>query len=93
MAAEISKYVQSRNFTVKVRLDATGRRGKQVTVLDGLPKQELFLSELVKSLKKLCGAGGTYILDMKDGVVELQGDHRDRVCIFLEKNEMKFVRK
>ncbi len=92
MADEFAKYVQSRNFTVKVKLDTAGRKGKQVTVLDGLPKQELFLAELVKSLKKLCGAGGTYVLDKKDGVVELQGDHRDRVCGFLEKHQMKFVR-
>jgi translation initiation factor 1 len=92
MADEFSQYIQSRNFIVKVKLDTAGRKGKQVTVLDGLPKQELFLSELVKSLKKHCGAGGTYVMEKKDGVVELQGDHRDRVCVFLEKRQMKFVR-
>jgi translation initiation factor 1 len=89
---EFSKYIQSRNFTVKVKLDTAGRKGKSVTVLDGLPKQELFLKDLVSTLKKSCGAGGTYLMDKKDGVIEIQGDHRDRVCAFLEKNEIKFSR-
>lgn len=93
MAADaFAQLVKSRNFTVKVKLDTAGRKGKAVTVLDGLPKQELFLKELLKSLKQTCGAGGTYLMDKKDGVLELQGDHRDRVCAFLTKYEMKFQR-
>jgi translation initiation factor 1 len=87
-----SQHIKSRNFTVKVKLDTAGRKGKSVTVLDGLPKQELFLKDLVSTLKKSCGAGGTYLMDKKDGVVEIQGDHRDRICAFLEKNEIKFTR-
>lgn len=81
--------IKSRNFTVKIRLDTGGRKGKAVTVLDGLPKQELFLKELVKSLKQTCGAGGTYLMDKKEGVVEIQGDHRDRIRVLLEKVEFK----
>lgn len=81
--------IKSRNFTVQIRLDTGGRKGKAVTVLDGLPKQELFLKELVKSLKQTCGAGGTYLMDKKDGVVEIQGDHRERIRTVLEKEEFK----
>lgn len=90
MSDDFSKHIQSRNFVVKVKLDTGGRKGKTVTVLDGLPKQELFLKDLVSTLKKACGAGGTYLMDKKDGVIELQGDHRDRVCAFLGKHEIKY---
>jgi translation initiation factor 1 len=89
---ELSKHVKSRNFIVKIKLDTGGRKGKTVTVLDGLPKHELFLKELVKILKKTCGAGGTYLTDGKDGVIELQGDHRDRVAQLLEKYRIQFKR-
>lgn len=92
MAEDFLKIVQSRNFVVVVKIDTAGRKGKQVTVLDGLPKQELFLDGMVRALKKLCGAGGTYLTDKKDGVIELQGDHRERVCGFLEKHQIKFRR-
>lgn len=84
--------IKARNFVVKVRLDTGGRKGKTVTVLDGLPKMEPFLKEMLKTLKKTCGAGGTYLMDKKDGVIEIQGDHRDRVCALLEKHEMKVTR-
>ncbi len=87
-----SKHFKSRNFVVSVKLDTSGRKGKTVTLLDGLPKQELFLKDLVKMLKQACGAGGTYLMDRKEGVIELQGDHRDRVCKFLDQHEVKIKR-
>ena len=89
MSDSLSTLVKSRNFVVRVRLDSSGRKGKSVTVLDGLPKTELFLKELTKLLKQACGSGGTYLMDGKDGVVEIQGDQRDRVRAFLDKHEMK----
>jgi translation initiation factor 1 len=88
----LSKLVTSRNFVVRLKLDTGGRKGKAVTVLDGLPKVELFLKELVKSLKQMCGAGGTYLMDKKEGVVEIQGDHRDRIEAFLKELEIKVKR-
>ena len=84
--------VKSRNFIIKVCLDTGGRKGKTVTVLDGLPKQEPFLKDMLSTFKKACGAGGTYLMDQKDGVIELQGDHRDRVCKLLDSYEMKYKR-
>lgn len=92
MADDFLNLVQSRNFTVKVSIDTAGRKGKTVTVLDGLPKLEIFLNGLTKTLKSSCGSGGTYSLEKKDGIIELQGDHRDRVCQYLEKNGIKFRR-
>ena len=93
MPADFASLIKSRNFTVTVRLDTSGRKGKPVTVLDGLPKQELFLKELLRTLKQTCGAGGTYHMDRREGAVEIQGDQRDRVCAVLAAAEMKVSRK
>jgi translation initiation factor 1 len=60
---------------VKVRRETAGRRGKAVTTISGVPVDEAGLRELAGRLKKRCGVGGS----AKDGVIELQGDHRDVV--------------
>ena len=49
--------------------------GKKVTVIHGLPKNTAFLESLAKELKKACGAGGK----AGDGLVEIQGDQRERL--------------
>lgn len=61
--------------TVKLRLEKGGRGGKEVTVLYDLPRNSAFLRELAARLKKGCGTGGT----VRDGIIELQGDHRERL--------------
>jgi translation initiation factor 1 len=58
---------------VKVRRETSGRRGKAVTTVAGVPRDDAGLKELAAKLKKRCGVGGS----VKDGVIELQGDHRD----------------
>ena len=60
---------------VKVRRETAGRRGKAVTTISGVPVDDSGLRELAGRLKKRCGVGGS----AKDGVIELQGDHRDVV--------------
>jgi translation initiation factor 1 len=60
---------------VKVRREVAGRRGKGVTTVSGVPLDDTGLKELAGRLKKRCGVGGS----VKDGVIELQGDHRDVV--------------
>lgn len=90
---QLATLVKSRNFVVTIRLDTAGRRGKTVTLLDGLPKQEPFLKELLKILKASCGAGGRILMDKKEGALEIQGDHRDRVLKILEEAEIKSIRK
>ena len=60
---------------VRVGREVAGRGGKGVTVVSGLTLDALELDELAARLKKLCGAGGT----VKDGRIEIQGDHRDRL--------------
>jgi len=60
---------------VKVRRETSGRRGKAVTTVANVPLDDDGLRELAGRLKKRCGVGGS----VKDGVIELQGDHRDTV--------------
>ena len=57
---------------VKVRRETGGRRGKTVTTIADVPVDDAGLRELAGRLKKRCGVGGS----AKDGVIELQGDHR-----------------
>ncbi len=64
---------------VKVRRETTGRRGKAVTTIAGVPLADDELRELAGRLKKRCGVGGS----TKDGVIELQGDHRTVVVELL----------
>src|SRR3954471_11610590 len=65
---------------VKVRREVAGRRGKGVTTVSGVPLNDADLRELAGRLKKRCGVGGS----AKDGVIELQGDHRDVVVEVLQ---------
>jgi len=58
---------------VRVGRQVQGRKGKGVTVVTGVPLAGAELEALATRLKKRCGSGGT----LKDGVIEIQGDHRD----------------
>jgi translation initiation factor 1 len=70
-----------KRVVAKLRMEKSGRSGKTVTVVDGLPRNADFLKSLGQELKRACGSGGT-VLD--DGI-ELQGDLRDRVRELLAK--------
>ncbi len=63
---------------IKVRREV--RRGKSITTIFNTPLSDAELRQLGARLKKRCGVGGT----VKDGVIELQGDHRDVVVSELE---------
>jgi len=71
-----------------VRVGRESRRGKVVTLARGLPLEAGALAALGKTLRSACGAGGT----VKEGVIELQGDHRDRVCEWLTQQGWKVKR-
>ncbi len=60
---------------VRVMRDRKQRGGKTVTVITGVPGSDADLGTLVQQLKKLCGSGGT----LKDGNMEIQGDHCEKV--------------
>ncbi len=66
---------------VRVGRETKGRRGKGVTVVSGVPLAGADLEKLARALKQRCGSGGT----VKDGVIEIQGDHRDAVVAELER--------
>jgi translation initiation factor 1 len=84
-SCEPEKPLSAYKFVANLRIEKQGRGGKTVTVIDQLPKQELFLKELTSELKKKCGAGGTYSLAGKEGLVEIQGDKRDLIRELLKK--------
>jgi len=65
---------------VRLRRETKGRGGKGVTLIDGLPLTEEALQALAKQLKNKCGTGGT----VKNGVIEIQGDHRSQLQPLLE---------
>lgn len=65
---------------VRVARETKGRKGKAVTVVTGVPLDGSELADLAKQLKNRCGAGGT----VKNGVIEIQGDQRDRVVAELQ---------
>ncbi|QBD79608.1 translation initiation factor Sui1 [Ktedonosporobacter rubrisoli] len=73
---------------VRVRRDRKGRGGKTVTVVDGVPGSEAELNALAQQLKKLCGSGGT----VKDGNIEIQGDHCEKVIAKLSALSYKVKR-
>ena len=64
---------------VRVRRETSDRRGKPVTTVSGVPAGGDELKALAGRLKKRCGVGGS----VKEGVIELQGDHRDVVVATL----------
>ncbi|MCU0305764.1 MAG: hypothetical protein MUC56_17065 [Thermoanaerobaculales bacterium] len=59
----------------RLRIEKAGRRGKTVTVVEGLPRNAAFLKELAGELKRFCATGGKAV----DDRVEIQGDHRERL--------------
>ncbi len=66
---------------VRIRRETSGRKGKGVTTLAGIPLPAGELKALAKALKKRCGTGGA----VNEGVVEIQGDHRELLKEELEK--------
>ena len=74
-----STHAPASDARVRVGRETKGRRGKGVTVVTGVPLRGDALKELGKKLKMQCGSGGT----VKDGVIEIQGDHRDKVVAAL----------
>ena len=70
-----------KRIVAKLRMEKKGRGGKTVTVVDGLPNNAVFLKDLCSELKRACGTGGA----VDAGMIELQGDLRDRVREYLLK--------
>lgn len=67
--------------TAYLHRDAKGRGGKVVSLVKNLTLAEADLAALSRQIKQACGSGGT----VKDGVIEIQGDHREKIAEVLRK--------
>ena len=65
--------INSKDGIVRIRREVKGRKGKTVTAVLGVPLDDKKLHQFAKTLKRLCGTGGT----VKDGIILIQGDHRE----------------
>jgi translation initiation factor 1 len=67
--------------TVYLHRDSKGRGGKAVTLIKKLVLSEEDMKELAGHLKQICGSGGT----VKEGLIEIQGEHREKIAEALKK--------
>ncbi len=82
------KTVPAGDGIVRVGRETKGRKGKGVTVISGVPLNAPDLTRLAKELKSRCGSGGT----VKNGIIELQGDHRETIIPELVKRGWRVKR-
>ncbi len=82
------KSIPKRDGVVSVSRETKGRKGKGVTLISGIPIHPEGLRALAKEFKQSCGSGGT----VKEGVIEIQGDHRDAVMEMLIKKGYRVKR-
>ncbi len=80
--------IASPDGIVRVQRETKGRGGKAVTVVRGAPVDAAGLVQLGQQLKAACGSGGT----VKDGTIEVQGDHVDKVLALLQQRGWKAKR-
>ena len=78
---KLAKALPKSDGVARVSRSTKGRGGKTVTLVTGLALDEAALVQLGKQLKAACGSGGT----VKDGVIEVQGDHCEQVLLALGK--------
>jgi translation initiation factor 1 len=74
--------LQPKEQKLRIRLDTKHRAGKAVTLIQGFIGKEEDVEVLGKQLKNYCGSGGA----VKDWEIIVQGDHRDKVLQWLQKN-------
>ena len=73
------------NGIIRIQREVKGRKGKTVTIVSGFQLADDELKNLSTQLKRRCGTGGS----VKDGVIIIQGDHRDTLVTELEKRGFK----
>ena len=77
----VSEQIPDSDGVLRIRRETKGRKGKGVTTVSGFGLPDSELKTLAKQLKQKCSTGGT----VKDGVIEIQGDHRETLKAELEK--------
>jgi translation initiation factor 1 len=78
-SAKTARSLPPQEQTIYLHRESKGRGGKTVTLVRGLVLSDDDLKSLAKQLKQACGTGGT----LKDGVVEIQGEHREKISAVL----------
>ena len=73
---------------IRIERQTKGRKGKGVTLIKGLDMDAATLALMGKKLKVMCGSGGT----VKEGVIEIQGDHIERILDYLKKQGVRAKR-
>jgi translation initiation factor 1 len=68
--------------TIRIQREVKGPKGKTVTAVFGVPLEKAELEKFAKTLKRRCGAGGS----LKDGVIVIQGDHRQTLLDEIKKH-------
>lgn len=77
---EPTKPIIKTDGVVRIRRETKGRKGKGMTTVSGVNLPEKELKDLCSQLKKMCGTGGA----LKNGIIEIQGDNRDKIKATLE---------
>jgi translation initiation factor 1 len=88
VCSALARPAASSDGIVRISRETKGRGGKAVTVVRGLALEPAALDKLARQLKAACGSGGT----VKDGVVEVQGDHCDKLVALLAGQGFKVKR-
>lgn len=70
---------------IRIKKETKGRKGAGVSLISGFDTTQIDIKAIAKRLKQVCSSGGT----IKEGVIEIQGDHRTQIKIQLEKEGFK----